>query len=321
MPPLLLLISSALAAGESADVELFQPRFGDGPVPGVDSPWLRKRTLRIGLYGQYAQNPLVEYRDDGSELPVIGMRIGGDLGFSYDISDRVSVRAGVPLSYQGGGETDGAADGFGLGDVFLGGRVVAYKSKPFQLGVHADLYLPAGAHETWRAEESPRFYGGALLGVKGGPISASADLGVALRAPVETEANFTLGSELVANVGLNAELAPKLFSLGVGAWSRAGFANIFSGGAENSLELLADARLTPTKNFIIDLAAGRGFTEGYGTSDLRVILGLTYKQRFQEEVQTVVEEAKPPPDSYLKEVSDEELEKAIEKEQIGRAHV
>jgi hypothetical protein len=62
LSPLLLLIGIPLAhaGASSADIELFQPRFGDGPVAGVDSPWLRKRTMRVGLYGLYELNPLVE---------------------------------------------------------------------------------------------------------------------------------------------------------------------------------------------------------------------------------------------------------------------
>ena len=115
-------------------------------------------------------------------------------------------------------------------------------------------------------EETLRTGLSVLSQVDVGPLSHLLDVGVVTRTAVETEEDFQLGTEMSINSALKAEVWRDRMWVYGGGVSRAGFAALWQGGAENSLEGLAGLQGRPRPHILLDLGVGKGITTGYGTT-------------------------------------------------------
>ena len=264
--------------GVSADSELLRPYFTPGDTPGVDAPHLGKPgTLSVGTLLQYEQEPLVLYRYGDQDGAVIDGRFAMALGASLDFSKHFGARLVLPLAYDfPGTEPDFEGAPFGNGDLSVGVRAHAWGWGPIDLGAHADLLVPVGTASAWKGESSVRGLPGVLVALHAGPVSLRSDTSVMLRSDVETGADFTLGSELVENAAVVADVWEDHFAIHAGVTSRVGLSTLTAGGAENVAELLVGAQVNPAREWTVDLGVGRGITEGYGTTRFRVLAGVTW---------------------------------------------
>jgi outer membrane protein OmpA-like peptidoglycan-associated protein len=312
---LLALLPSALAEGWSADIELVRPTFGSGAVAGVDSAIApQKRGLRIGLFSQYEKNPLVLVADDGQTGAIVGQRFAFDLGMSVDATDDLTIRLVLPGAVQWGSEVDAwAADTGGLRDASLGVTYRAFEAGPISLAGRADLAVPTGTRAAWLGERTPRLGFGGVASAEAGPLLASLDIGMTARERIETENDFTLGSELVGGASVRMDVIPAVLDLVGAVHTRGGFANFFGGGAENPVEVLGGLQARAGESLRIDLLAGRGAGVGYGTTDTRVALGVTWERILPGQEPEVVEREVIPEDDLedapdVAEVEDKEFE-------------
>ena len=323
---LCLALVPAVASAEaySVDIEMVRPTFSQGHLFGVDSPIIEKQgELRYGTFLQYEHAPLVIYEFDEPAGTVVGERIQDYLGVSYDAYPNMSARLTVPLAVQWGGAREEweAQSSAGLGDIGLGFRWMAINAGPIAAGLRGDLYAPTSTSKSYLGERTPRFDPGLLASVGFGPAELLVDAGVILRELVETSEDFQLGTELKIGGGFRYFLSPEKLALGLTGLSHAGFAEFFSGGAENTLEAVGGVQLWPKKGMQVDLGAGRGFVEGYGTTQLRVIAGLTFTRVPEEPpvvtqaVVHVVDVTPPPEEPEEPEWKPGELAK-IQKSQI-----
>ncbi len=279
--PLLTLISApATATGYSADIELVRPTFSPGSFAGVDTPTLgRPGTVRAGVFLQYERDPLLLYQLEREAGSVVHNRLMGHLGASVDFNKRFSARFTLPIGGQWGTEVPGlGADVGGVGDMSLGVRMHVVELGPVNVGGRLDILLPFGTPNAYLGETGLRGVVGVLTEVGLGPLALVGDFSVVGRAPVATEQDFDLSSELALNGGIRLDLWPDHFALGAGVVSRSGLANFLGGGAETPVELVAGVQIQALREWRLDLGLGRGLAPGYGTTQLRALAGLTWQR-------------------------------------------
>ncbi len=270
----------AFAQGYSIDLEFVRPDFGHLALPGVavaeiDEP----RTFRYGLMLQYEQDPLTIWDpNEGVERgAVVANRGAMAVGASFDATSWLAFGVMVPAAASWATQLpELAADGVGVGDVAGGVKFVVPLDGALSLGLRLGATLPTGLQLTYLGEESPRFLSGLLAGVDVGSVSVSADAGVTIREDTPTVAGFVQGDELSLGFGCRVPIPG---TENVDAYAvvlgRAGFPSFLGGGAENSAEAMLGAAIRPIAPMSVDLAVGRGLTEGYGTTDLRILSQVT----------------------------------------------
>jgi outer membrane protein OmpA-like peptidoglycan-associated protein len=274
---MILLLSKALAAGYSMDIELVRPFFSPDAMPGLADPEVEGfGGWRVGTWMQIEKSPLILYRDSRDVGSVIETRYIVDLGFEVDLNDWLALHSTFPVSLQANGEDDRlSADGFGVGDLVVGGRAHIYDFGPLHTGFRLDLVTPTSTKESWRGEALPRLSTGILLSVPLKRFVFLGEVGGIFRQPVVTGEDFTLGQELTLSLGGRYNIFKEAFSIwGLGV-ARAGFSNFLAAGAESVAEGMIGIRFKPVPMLRCDIWIGSGLTEGYGTTDLRLGTGLT----------------------------------------------
>ncbi|MFZ5481447.1 MAG: OmpA family protein [Myxococcota bacterium] len=274
----LLLAGAAVAAGYSTDIELVRPVFSNGVLPGFESAVLMPPgTVRVGLVAQYERDPLVLYEGAYEDGAVVHDRLHTTAGVSLDLTRRLSARLTVPFAGQWGSEVPAlSGDGFGMGDVAVGGRFRFLDLPYLSTAVRGDVTLPLGAQNLWIGEQSVRGFGGLVAEAKIGPARVAGDVGVIGRQAVDTGEDFTLGSELALAGTAMLDVWPDHVAVGAGVLSRAGFPNLWGGGAENPVELVAGGQFRTIGPWQVDVGFGRGLAAGYGTTQFRGWAGLTW---------------------------------------------
>ncbi len=299
-------------AGFSADIELVRPAFSPGGTPAADVAYAGEAgTLSVGTLVQVEDAPLVLYRYGDEQGAVIDTRVGLTVGASLDFSRHFAARVSLPLAYDvPGTQTEFSGSAFGMGDILAGLRAHVGHWGPLDLGAHADLIVPVGATESWKGEGTVRGFPGVLIALGWGPLSLRSDTAFMLRSGLDTDADFTLGSELVENAALVVSVWEDHLALHGGVASRVGLATLTAGGAENVVELVAGLQAKPHRDWTLDAGVGRGLTEGYGTTRFRVVAGVTWSRRPRPVTPApVVAEIPPPPDILPDQVTIEELAK------------
>lgn len=268
---------TAVASGYSADIELLKPSFTTASPAGIDAPDVAEPgTTRVGVVMQLQENPLVLYENRAEVGSVVRWRTNASLGVAHDFTDRLSGRVVLPLAWQWGTQVpEYAASGAGLGDASAGLRLALHEGPGAGVGLRGDLVLPTGRREAWLGEERPRLASGLLLRASGGPVDVFLDAGLVSRSWVETEHDFSLGPEVAAGLGARLRIPGDDVDVQAALLTRAGFGRVLSGGAENAAELVASAGWHPAAQVRLDLGVGRGITEGYGTTDLRLLTAVT----------------------------------------------
>lgn len=299
---ILLLLQGALAAGESADIELLRPTFSLGAAPGFDSPLVVDYGhVQIGSLIQYTRDPLVLYADGADQGAVIGRRQTLYLGVVADLGKKTSARLVLPGAAQWGSENpERVGNAAGLGDITAGIRQQLLTTGPVIIGAHIDLTIPNGTRLSWMGEESPRFIAGALVHADLGPLHPMLTLSTTQRAEVDTQQDYLLADELNANLGLRYELWPDHFAFSLGVLSRTNTSSFLQVGAATTSEAIADVQFRTSEQLLWDVGIGKGLAQGVGSSEFRLFMGMIWTRPEKEELapQPVVRitEQQPPPE-------------------------
>lgn len=280
MLSLLLLHAPALAEGYSTDIELVRPAFSPGAIAGMDAPGFHPPgSVRVGTLLQYQRDPLLLYQLEREAGAVVSNRFVTHVGASIDFTRRISARVTLPLGGQWGSDVPAlAGDTLAMGDAGLGMRVHLLELGPLDSAARVDVLLPFGTPGTYFGEAGPRGALGLLLEGRVGPLALLGDVGVLARAGVETEQDFSLGSELTLSGGARLDVWPDAVSLGAGVISRTGFAHFWTGGAETPVELVADLGVRVAPQWRLNAGVGRGVAAGYGTTQFRGFVGVTWER-------------------------------------------
>jgi outer membrane protein OmpA-like peptidoglycan-associated protein len=265
----------------SIDIEFLRPQFGHEGFVGVDAPIAnRNLTFRYGTVLQYEQAPLTLYEalDDQELGAVVTNRFSGLFGASIDVN-RVTFSLLIPTAANWGTEVPNfAQDGFGLGNVGASVKVVALQTPNdvFNVGARVGLILPVGRQNAYIAEDRLRTNLGLLASLGAGPIRFASDFSIGTRTTVRTSEDFVAANEIMWGNAVRLHL-PDASRLGLNAQllARAGMTEFLRGGAENALEAIGGIEFYPSRAAVFGVGAGRGLTEGYGTTDFRVLTHLT----------------------------------------------
>lgn len=276
------------------DVEMVRPGLSPEGGFGIDVPWAGpRRTWSVGALLQYEWSPLRLYDNQDLLGSLVEHRNVLQVHTGIAVSDRTSLSLVVPVGVHfGAGDVEFARNGGGLGDISAGIRVLAGTWGPFSLGVSGHLLLPTGNRNQYMGERLPRLRVGMLGETKLGRFSIRTNLLAHVREPVPTFFDFTASSELHLETGFLARLDPQV-DLIAEVMTRVGLAKGPSGGRLAS-EAMAGIRYRPSPTLRLDIGLGRGLTEGYGTTGIRAMAGLSY----------VHSPPPPPPDPKPEKVED-----------------
>lgn len=283
------------------DIELLRPGLSPWGTFSIDAPQAGRRGLwSAGALLQYERAPLRLF--DGSELMghLVANRAVLQAHVGVSASKRTSFSLMVPVGVHFGADADveRARNGAGLGDIGVTVRYHGGTWGSFSLGGLGTLMLPTGNPNQYMGERLPRARLGLLGHTEVGRLSLLTNLLVLVRGRVETDYDLTAGPELQAEVGANLHLLPDELDIVGELIGRVGLARGDDMGRFAS-ELVAGVRYHAPGGLKVDLAVGRGLTGGYGTSQVRAMVGLTY-------VRPMKPEPEPPPPPLLAEIPDEE---------------
>jgi outer membrane protein OmpA-like peptidoglycan-associated protein len=262
----------------SIDIELVRPAFGQGGLSGLDVPISEGGlTTRYGALLMYENAPLtlVEAIDSTELGSVVTHRMALATGVSIDVQ-RMTFSVMVPSALSWGSELEAfAQDGVGLGDIGTAARLVLVQTPILQAGVRTGLILPTGSREAWLGERGPRLGAGLLASVQLGPLMVASDVGLLARTAVQTNEDFVASDEITWGTGARLALPDATRLAGTfQLLTRTGVGELLAGGAENPAEVLGGVEIYPNRRATLSVELGRGLTEGYGTTDLRVMTGV-----------------------------------------------
>jgi len=272
----------------------------------AEHPWYsRTRVFSVGLYGDYAINPLQLVRIDpsGVQQPaqddITGMFVL-HVGAQVSFLDRVGVHVSLPVSLLQSGASSGTtpavgpADGPAIGDLRAGLRVRLFghaDKDPFSLHLGANVFVPIGERANNLGDEAVRVEPRLTLAGRGGPVRWSFGGSFQVRSNLDVS-NLAFGNELRLTAALGVVLADERLMIGpevyfftpireysaaqVAAYgntlgSSPTFNSALSGGEVflGASYLIADA-------FRIGAAGGPGFMQGPGVPTGRVVFNLAY---------------------------------------------
>ncbi len=304
----------------SADPEIVNIRFGKDQIAGVPVPAHDvANTVHFGTFFQYELNPVVGYRLDEWAGNIIVNRVQAHLGMAWDFKKWGSVRLSVPFAITSGSNISDLAPKGGdtavaLGDIYAGLSLTPLQTRFFNLGVHGDVWAPTGAKNMYAGEGLERIVGGETTTVGTGRVSGGltgmvkfweyvdliGDVSVLGRTYRDTKQDFELGSELWISEALRIKLPWIPVHITQALITRGGFENFWQKGAENGVEIYGGVQI-PIRNIgfntsmTIDAMAGRGTNQGFGTSDLRVVAGLSFFRNPGKKPVVIVEKVEKPP--------------------------
>ena len=226
----------------------------------------------------YTDDPLVYQDEDGNVTGLVTNVMQADLlaGYAYDRL-RIGLDLPVYLLAAGNGQQE-----TGLGDVAVEGKVTALDGEdaPVNLAATARLTLPTNTVATALGDPSVGWEIGGVVDRSFGPVLLAANLGLRGgpsntletidQGPIEVNDAFLFrtaaGYEFVEDVGASLELA-----------GRTTFASSYVTGTP--VEWLLGGYGYAMDDLVIRGGVGGGLTNGIGSPDYRIVLGVGWEPR------------------------------------------
>ena len=292
-------LATAAAHAEEArfPVERFRPAIDGSGLIDVDSGDVGDHLdWSVGAWANYALNPLVLRNETERVGALVAHRVGLDLVAAVSLFDWIEVGVDAPLLVFQARDTNEVRDAVigandlsavGIGDlrVLTKIRILRHRDQLIDLAFIPALTVPtgfpAGATGNYVGEGQVTFapelavsrsftHSGPLQGLR-----LAANLGYRLRPEERTVVNVTIGHELTYRAGVGYRLAgqPLQFDLTANGGTYA-FQPFTSGFEENPLEVMTAVNWDPVPWLRTTVGVGKGILSGFGTPDLRVLLGV-----------------------------------------------
>jgi outer membrane protein OmpA-like peptidoglycan-associated protein len=286
-PSLFVLLASAaplnLARAEielerSLDTQLVFPVMSPDGLISIDSPKASQKMKFIGGLAYQLERMPLEYFENGETAgPAIVTRNNLHFGGAMSVTKTTTVFARMAGIFQDGGDEPWAAPAKNVGvtDLDIGFKAAVLQKARFALGPRFDLWIPLGLKDSWISERNARYIPSLLVDWDLRLVELYSSVGLQARTTTDSKADFLLGSELLGGFGLRVPIGERFSVLGEST-ARAGFPRFFQGGAENPVEGHVGFRYRIPYKMQFDLAYGTAVNNGYGTSDIRVIAGVTF---------------------------------------------
>lgn len=251
--------------------------------------------LRVGglLHLDYGLDPLVYETELGNPrsqlVSVVAHQVVGTAGLSLGLTDRGLLFVALPVTLlMDGAAADRvarfgvpAADGFGLGDLAVGGRVrlAGHDEDVASFALQATLTLPTADVPDEQSYRGDRFLTGhpeLLLEVRPGlGLRLVANVGVRLRRSRASErGGLAFGSDLTFGLGAALPVwqsdGGDHLDLHVQVYGSSAL-DEFADRQRSDLEATGGLKLFLDHGLIVGLAGGPGLLRGIGSPDLRII--------------------------------------------------
>jgi len=284
-------VVSTLTPGAVAKAQVALEQFKPAPLASDGFALSRPDTLRAREWGtmlllDYANDPLVyetsSFASDQEEV-VVAHHLVAHLGLAVGLGTRVTVFGMLPVHVLMAGDTDLAvaaseADGPGLGDLALGGRVMLAGDSTSAFGLSAEFIarVPtaqlANDNQVYSGDKIGSYEPAMVAEGRFGRFDLRGRGGARLRKKTDV-GNLELGQELLYGVGARLRIVAGLY----------GHAELYGGTTLNNfgkreqspLEVLLGAKYQVT-DWSFGAAAGPGLVAGYGSPDVRIIGTLGY---------------------------------------------
>jgi hypothetical protein len=248
-----------------------------------------------GLVSAWAWKPLVVYDGQSSQVSsLVAQQLVEHVQAAMVLWNRarVDLDLPVPLANSGtstvvGGQTYGAPDGRGVGDLRLGAvaRLYAHPGGAFTGAVAAQLFLPTGDTKAFSCDGGVRFWPQLLAAGRRDRLTWAGRFGVHIRPRNGCNCDLSPGSELTAGAGGAWRFVPR-FAAGAEMYLASAIAGgPFASRAGTSLELLLAGHVAVAPRWNVSAGVAPGLSDGAGTPAARIVIGVQY----------VVEPAPPPP--------------------------
>lgn len=297
----MIVVTAALAADRSLDIELVRPRVVDDAIMGVDSLGDGERGEgHAGLFVSYTHDPLLLIGEADTVMGVERNRLTMDLAASWQATGGFGVRVAMPVISDWGTQVPTlAAPGLGIGDPWVGATLGSPKLGPLRLGAAADVALPFGTQDAWRGNSSIRVVPSILADLHLGRLDINTNGAVVLREAQDTGVGLHVGMELLVNGGVGWDVWQDHARVTASVVSRVGLSS--EGPGASAVEMLGGLQVRASKLILVDAWAGRGLNVGYGASDYRVGVGVSVHARRKPKVVVVAPPPPPPPPPKLRQ--------------------
>jgi outer membrane protein OmpA-like peptidoglycan-associated protein len=244
---------------------------------------LEAKTFQLQLTLDYANDPLLlDLQRARTQISVVQHHLVAHVGAAVAAGSRLTLLFGLPVHalMQGNNPRSyaPAADGAGLGDLALGGRVLLVGNVRARGMLSAELMARLPTAELFDPQQSYRgdaigSYEPALIGeLTFGPIALRIRAGARFRKQ-RAVGDLKLGQELIYGAGARIRLIEQLY--GHLELYGSAFTNDLGRAQNMPLELLAGLKWD-IRDWNVGAAGGPGLVRGYGSPDARVLLSLTY---------------------------------------------
>lgn len=275
------------ARAQGFDGQRYVPAAGAAGGLVIERPVVPARTTgSAAVFFDFADDAVVVSDAQTNEIlsrPLHSLLVADVMG-SLAVGGRFELAAHVPvIAYAVGDPLDGlVTDAPAIGDLRVVPKVTILGSPTadgFRLGAAIPVRFPTGAGARLQGSETFTIEPELLLGVKEGPVRVHGTAGFRARpgvddaAPIGDEFTWGLGAAfgvLEGRTGLDVLVETQ----GAVDLDRPGEAL-----TDLPLELLAGLDWRPIRDLSVSVGAGPGLTDGLGTPDYRVVLGVRFSPR------------------------------------------
>jgi OmpA-OmpF porin, OOP family len=283
----------ALAQSKGFALDRFEPSERGSEWFALDTLDLRGHVRpAIGVVADYGYKPLVVYDRAGREVgPLIKHQLFLHAGASLVLWQRLRLAASLPFSPLTsandslvGRQQYTVKDGVSIGDVRLSAdvRLFGKYRGPAQLAIGASVWLPTGSRDSFAGDGKARVSPHAMLAGEIARFSYAVRAGFQYRPQNGTFSGSAIGSELTfgaaAGVRFTKELliGPEVYGSTVvedGAFRKRG----------TPLEGIFGGHYTIAKQVRVGAGAGAGFTQGFGSPEVRVLANIEWAPQEPED--------------------------------------
>jgi MYXO-CTERM domain-containing protein len=272
------------------DAQRFDPLAqGDGFIRVREGEQLRARDWRLGLYLNYAKNPL-EMGDDeyGRRRGVVDNLVGLDLTLAVALGNRLQLGLSMPvlqaqsnskLSKELGMALGGSGETLGLGDLdlSLGIQILRQESAGVSLSLVPHFIFPTGSRSQWVGSGTVGVGADLALARRWTHFRFAMNLGVLFNLDGSPTLNLQPDDELRFALALGVPFGDDKFEVSV-EWE---LATVFSGDARDAVDAkLFERTLSPQEMHLgfrhspggpvsWGVGVGPGIGNGFGTPDFR----------------------------------------------------
>ncbi|HSO39174.1 MAG TPA: OmpA family protein [Labilithrix sp.] len=248
-------------------------------------------TLRpaFGVVADYQYRPLATYQANGDlHRSVVRNMLALHAGVAVNLADRFRLSLSLPLIAFVDGHSDTLPNGTfypspsneqAIGDLRLAAdvRLLGSYGDPFTLAAGVQVWAPTGKEATYSGDGDWRAQPRAMAAGDIGAFTYSARMGVAYRGRKDSFAGSSFGSELSFAGAAGLRLADHKVIVGPEIFGTTVLDDAF-GKRTTPLEGILGAHYAPVEELRFGVGVGTGLTRGFGSPELRAILGVEWMQ-------------------------------------------